>query len=429
MRRRNAATERVRSSSRRRGGGDGQTAAVRAARRRALGRGVGSMILAARRGQRRARRRRGDAARAASSPGGRGGAAGAAAGAGAAAAAATPTLRGNVAAAGRGGLAAGEATARLFFGLALELGFLRRGARLPRALRASAASRSARSRASRSRADCGLGLLAAAVLLFARARVGERAGARLALLLGQGAQDDAGLGRRDAARGGGRPGARRDGRGAAGAAAARPRRGGGRRGRARGRLARSDDAALHLLDHHRLAAAVGKALAHRALLDRALQMQRRLRRRGAQSLVAAVVRFAHASFPKSRLVVGLIERTGLRPRRRRREAAAGVEAVASPVRYCVKTLRLREKGRAGLARDERCMYHICPPQCQIQLARGEEIDPRRPAQPRLRGRAAGRSSLCGPVGRAVAGVDEADDLARGDRRLDLGAPARPGPPC
>ena len=51
------------------------------------------------------------------------------------------------------------------------------------------------------------------------------------------------------------------------------RRGRCRRMRLRLAFARSDDAALHLLDHDRLAAAVREALAHDALLDRALQAQ------------------------------------------------------------------------------------------------------------------------------------------------------------
>ena len=63
--------------------------------------------------------------------------------------------------------------------------------------------------------------------------------------------------------------------------------------RRRRRLARRQDPALHLLDDDRLAAPVRKALPHRALLNRALQMQRRLRRRGAHRLVA-IVRFTHA---------------------------------------------------------------------------------------------------------------------------------------
>ena len=142
-------------------------------------------------------------------------------------------------------------------------------------------------------ARLGFRLLAAAVLLLARARVDERPGARLALLFGERAQHDAGLRRR------------RRAVGARGAPlAARPERAGFGRDDARvGGAARaaaaspgSENAALDLLDDDRLAAPVRKTLAHGALLDGPLQVQSRLRGGCAQSLVAAVVRFTHAFF-------------------------------------------------------------------------------------------------------------------------------------
>ena len=276
------------------GAGDGETAAVALFGRRGVGRGVGSMILAA--GVRTPGRRTTRRASSSSAAGRAARRGGAARRGRARPRRRRPTLRGNVVA----GVAAGSPPPRRRRASSsdwrLKAASWARRVSSSR-LRASAASRSARSRASRSRALARLALLAAAVFLFARPRVEQRPGARLDLLLGEGAQDDAGLGRRDR-RGGGRS-ARRDDRRAAAAAARRVaarRLGGDRRGLARRRLARSDDAALHLLDHHRLAAAVGKALAHRALLDRPLQVKRRFRRRiGAQGLVAAVVRFTHAS--------------------------------------------------------------------------------------------------------------------------------------
>jgi hypothetical protein len=57
-------------------------------------------------------------------------------------------------------------------------------------------------------------------------------------------------------------------------------------------IAGAERAPLDLLDDHLLGAAVGKALPHRSLLDRALQRQR-LRLVHGQSLFANVVRFTH----------------------------------------------------------------------------------------------------------------------------------------
>ena len=88
-----------------------------------------------------------------------------------------------------------QATLRLFLGPALGLG-LRAGASSSSRLRASAAARSARSRASRSaRALASISALAA-LFLLARAGVDQRAGARLAFIVGQGAQNHPGGGAR-----------------------------------------------------------------------------------------------------------------------------------------------------------------------------------------------------------------------------------------
>src|SRR6202044_671672 len=53
----------------------------------------------------------------------------------------------------------------------------------------------------------------------------------------------------------------------------------------------------------------------------------------------------------------------LRPVRRVRSAAA----------IAAQTIRPCEKGRTRRPMFESSVYHICPPQCQIQLARPEEI--------------------------------------------------------
>ena len=157
-------------------------------------------------------------------------------------------------------------------------------------LRASAASCSALVARLALATRFGLRFLVATVLLFARARVDERARARFALLFGQRAQHDAGLRRRDRRRRTVGPQGRRGGGGRL-RERARP----APTSRAR-RLAGAEDAALDLLDDDRLAAPVRKALPHGALLDGPLQVQSRLRRRCAQGLVAAVVRFTHAFF-------------------------------------------------------------------------------------------------------------------------------------
>ena len=135
----------------------------------------------------------------------------------------------------------------------------------------------------------------AAVLLLAAAGIGERVGARVALLVGQRAQHDAGAGRcRTPGAGRGRPRALRPaqpdgGRGRSRGAAA------WRRGRAccRGGRPGTTATTLHRLDHDRLRAAVGEALAHRALLDRTLQRQRLGRH--VQRLVARVLRITHSA--------------------------------------------------------------------------------------------------------------------------------------
>ena len=142
----------------------------------------------------------------------------------------------------------------------------------------------------------GICLLAAAIVLLRRTRIDQRSGARFALLGAQGGQDDAGLGRWRCGRLG-----RRDrsgpGRGGKRARSSRRRRGGRRRrrsSRSRGRFGRRQHPPLYLLDDDRLAAAVRKALPHRTLLNRTLQVQRRLRRSRRHCLIA-ITRLTHAT--------------------------------------------------------------------------------------------------------------------------------------
>ena len=165
-------------------------------------------------------------------------------------------------------LAAGQTAARLFLGLALEIGFLR-AAQLLLALARLGGLAFGPLTGFALATRLGLGLLTPAVLLLASPRVEQRPGARFALLGGEGRQDDARLGGRRRGRprrsGRGWP-PRGDGNGRLGGGSGRS--GGGGRG-----LARSQNATLHLLDDDRLAAPVREALSNGALLNRALEVQ------------------------------------------------------------------------------------------------------------------------------------------------------------
>ena len=216
---------------------------------------------------------------------------------------------------------------------------------------------------------------------FAQARVGERVGARAALFLGQRAQHDA---RRLRRRGRGRrrgSGAGGDGALRRGAARARPAP-----ARLRLRLARPGDAALHLLDNDRLAAAMAEALAHDALLDAAALERQRLGRGDAQLLAAIFVRLSHS-------------RSCLRPVSPRRSISglmlliAGAKPLQAPA--------TREKSFARRSGKQGCMYHIWAVQCQIQLRRRSKIRSRRRFRPTA-GAALPAIELAHPVGGRVA---------------------------
>ena len=65
------------------------------------------------------------------------------------------------------------------------------------------------------------------------------------------------------------------------------------------------------------------------------------------------------------------------------------------------------------------MYHICPPQCQIQLARRKEIDAHDSVRLRAEFRAQGVDPLGRSVGRPVTGLNQRCDAASLDRRVDF----------
>ena len=163
-------------------------------------------------------------------------------------------------------------------------------------LRASAASRSTRSRASRSRrTPASASWRRRSSSSWARASISARArasrcsadkvGRTTPVLGGGGAVGFAG------ATGAGR--ARRRARAWRGPAQPAADAAARRRPRGCSRFGRRQNPPLHLLDDDRLAAPVREALPHRALLNRALQVQSRLRRRGSRCLVA-ITRITHA---------------------------------------------------------------------------------------------------------------------------------------
>ena len=109
---------------------------------------------------------------------------------------------------GRRRFAAGKTPSRLVLGLTLEIGFLSAAKFFVALARFGGLAFDAVARLALA-ARLGLGLLTAAILFLAHARIEQRAGARFALLGGQGRQHDAGLRRRRSGwfgrRGGGRP--------------------------------------------------------------------------------------------------------------------------------------------------------------------------------------------------------------------------------
>ena len=144
-------------------------------------------------------------------------------------------------------------------------------------------------------ANASLFLGALTLFGFAQPRIGKCVGARVALVVSERAQHDAG-GFRPGGRSGRRGrryGRRRPGR-SAGALwrCTAVRRGNG----FRFHLARTGDAALYLLDHDRLAATVTEALAHHALLNATALQGQRLGWGNAQLLAAIFRRLSH-SYP------------------------------------------------------------------------------------------------------------------------------------
>ena len=279
---------------------------------------------------------------------------------------------------GRRGFAAGQTPSRLVLRLALEIGFLGAAKLFVALARLGGLAFKAIARLALA-PSLGVRLLAAAVLLLPRARVDERPGARLALLGGQGGQHHAGLGRRRSGRlrrrGGGRP--RRAGenrlgrRGAAWAGA----------GAGAGRAATPTGGASPGVKMRRFTFSTTTALV------RPCEKLCRTVPCSTGRFRCNVVFGGGAPKDLSLLFVSLMpipNRLAFQPIHRpaKRSGLIGRRAAAlcpgCRVRFAfaiaAQTLRPREKGRTRRALFERSMYHICPPQCQIQLPRREEFD-------------------------------------------------------
>ena len=226
--------------------------------------------------------------------------------------------------------------------------------------------------------------------------VGERAGAGIDLVAGQLAQHQAGAGRgvRVLGRLGG-PGA---GLGDGGLL------GRGRRGRRRRPdrlgllLAGQHDASLLALDLNRVGAAVREALANRVALDATAALERQAWLGGdADGLVSGGLAFVHTFLRSCGRCTQFTQGIGFSVAARVGGVRAIADEIANPRQYIVA----RRPGKQG------SMYHICPPECQIQLGAVEAADDRQglftiPAA--RRGGEAGNAV----VGR-LAGVDQPDD--------------------
>ena len=294
--------------------------------------------------------------------------------------------------------AAGEAPARLVLRLTLEFGFLLRGAAPPRAcaLRRPRARRvrAPRARAERRRPPPGGGGPPP------RARARRSAPGRAP----RAAPRSEWAARRRSWAGGRRGGvfARRDGR-----PTARRRRGRGRGRRRPAALGRRGSAARRLagVQTRRFTFSTTTALLRPCeKLCRTVPCSTGRFRcsvafgGGAPRTSRRYCSFHSCVFPTARLLSQFcrpVKRSGLIGRR---AAAIGRDRrVRFAYAIAAQTIRPCEEGRTRRAPLERSMYHICPAQCQIQLARREQIYRARPLLPP--GRVGGQDS--GSLGRSV----------------------------
>jgi len=189
-----------------------------------------------------------------------------------------------------------------------------------------------------------LGFLFGEAALFdvADFRIGERAGAGGALILGQGAQHHARIAARRSRRGRG-TGERRLGRRGLGDSRL------GRMGFGRGGVA-ADPALAALFDHHLLGPAVAEALAHGARLD--ARLERQGLGRNTQCLVARRFRINHSA-------VLILLRRAL-PRGLCRRILGRLAGCLVVVRHLVsdQDMAARQEGLARRAREHGSMYHI-----------------------------------------------------------------------
>ena len=84
----------------------------------------------------------------------------------------------------------------------------------------------------------------------------------------------------------------------------------------------------------------------------------------------------------------------------------------------------RKKAVAGPVREQGSMYHICPPQCQIQLGRAKSLDNGNALGLRAGPAPSRRGDLGHPVRAGIGRVDECDDGRPSQRRFHFGETPR-----
>ena len=270
-------------------------------------------------------------------------------------------------------------------------------------LRASAAARSARSDSSRLRRTRASSSASLALFRLAQSRIGERVARALR------SSSVSVRSTTPEAFGAAAGAAVREPAAAAGAlAGARRRRAHDRaRRRAPAWPRRTDDAALDLLDHDRLAAAVAEALAHDALLDAAALERQRLGRGHAQLLAAIFGRLSHSlsGSIRSNIRVGLNSarrfrafrsRSPVRNRSRRRQRAKNV-SLEGPASRAACTTFGRPSAKSNCAEVKNRTTPMAG-----ALRRAQRIE------------------LADPVGCGLGGMQQRNHVAVRQRRLDLG---------
>jgi hypothetical protein len=170
------------------------------------------------------------------------------------------------------------------------------------------------------------------------------------------------------------------------------------------------DAALLALDLHRVGAAVRKALADGVALDAASRLQAEGPPGHADRLVAGVLAFSHAFLWSRGQVIQFGQGVKFSGASAVKETvvAAITDEIPDPRQYVV----------ARGPREQRCMYHICSAECQIQFCPGETTDNGK--FPLAEAAAGGAGELGDAIGAGLGRMDQRDHgVVAGQRRLDL----------